>query len=547
MSELKPQRLGKYKIIEEIGRGGFSVVYKALDTSLHNRPVALKVLHPHLLVDPTFVLRLQQEAGAAANLRHPNIVVIHEVGEIDGTYYIAMEYLPGMPLGGLIKEEGPLAPPRAVKITRQVARALDYAHGKGFIHRDVKSGNIIVGEDDHATLTDFGLVRAAERTTLTTAGRAIGTPEYMSPEQAEGEEIDHRSDLYSLGVVAYEMLTGSVPFKGDTPSATHYMHVHKSPPSPAQINPALTHEAEVVLLKALAKDPQERYQSGKELGDSLERAVKVHEPEGEGEKPGRVSSAWMVGAALAALVLALACAVFAWGKGLPAALPPTQTPTATYQTTAAWTHTPPMSPTSTTAPTATPTPTHTSTPTAALSPTVAPTALAAPPHTTIPPTATPARPPAPPGMIYVLGGEFETAEGTIVHLQPYNVDTTAVTWGEYKHCVDEVACAVLGLRWGAPNDYQPILVANWYDADRYCRWAGKRLPTLAEWQDSCRNAPQWERAVSPTGWKYSEWVADLSKNGESRVLCTDCYSSSERQPEGLEAYHQAFRCAADAE
>ena len=150
------------------------MVYKALDSSLHNRPVALKVLHPHLLVDPTFVQRFQQEAGAAANLRHPNVVVVHEVGELEGTYYIAMEYLPGTPLDELVKDQGPLALGRAVEIIGQIASALDYAHEKGFIHRDVKSGNIIVGHDDHATLTDFGLVRAAEGTMLTSTGRILG-------------------------------------------------------------------------------------------------------------------------------------------------------------------------------------------------------------------------------------------------------------------------------------------------------------------------------------------------------------------------------------
>jgi len=357
------------------------------------------MLHPHLLVDPTFVLRFRQEAGAAANLRHPNIVVIHEVGEIDGTYYIAMEYLPGTPLDELIKKEGPLALPRAAKIIKQIASALDYAHERGFIHRDVKSGNIIVAEHDHASLTDFGLVRAAEGTMLTSTGRVMGTPEYMSPEQAQGREIDYRTDLYSLGVVAYEALTARVPFRGETPTATHYMHVHEEPPRPTLMNPDLTKEMEAPILKALAKDPQQRYQSGKELSDALERPVKDHKLEEGPQQPNRTRRAWIAGAALALIVLALACAVFMWGKGLPVALPSTDTPTAAMQPVATWTNTPAMSPTTAAVPTAIPT----STPSATPQPTNTPTSATAIPtvSTSLPPpaTETSSSTPTPPGAL----------------------------------------------------------------------------------------------------------------------------------------------------
>ena len=373
------------------------MVYKAMDTSLHNRPVALKVLHPHLLVDPTFVLRLQQEAGAAANLSHPHVVVVYEVGEIDGTYYIAMQYLPGTPLDELIKEQGPLPVSRAVRIVSQIASALDYAHARGYIHRDVKSGNIIVGEGDHATLTDFGLVRAAEGTMLTSTGRIMGTPEYMSPEQADpvkARELDWRTDLYSLGIVAYELLTGHLPFRGDTPTATHYMHVHEKPPKPTLLNPDLTKEMEAPILKALAKERSDRYQTGKGLSEALAKGIAVEEPGNRWK--------WLAagGAATGLLVLAL----IVWAGSVlmrphPTTIlpPPTQTTAALIEPTPTRTSTPVASPTdtplptktATMAPTSTPLPTATSTITPSPAPSSTSKPLAAQQPTAPPPRAAP--------------------------------------------------------------------------------------------------------------------------------------------------------------
>lgn len=271
---MSDRQIGKYKIIEEVGRGGFGTVYRARDTLL-DREVALKVLHPQLLIDPDFLARFQQEARTAAALKHPHIVTIHELGEAEGVWYIAMEFLEGRPLDRLIRSEGSLAPDQALTIARDIGAALDYAHGRRLVHRDVKPSNILIDAEGWATLTDFGLVRAALLSTLSTTMGLIGTPAYMSPEQCEGEELDGRSDLYALGVVLYETLTGKVPFRAETPLAVMRGHTDKAPPSPRDLNPALAMEVEPVLLKALAKKRDERYQSGAALADALDQALQA--------------------------------------------------------------------------------------------------------------------------------------------------------------------------------------------------------------------------------------------------------------------------------
>jgi predicted Ser/Thr protein kinase len=265
--------LGNYQIVEELGRGGMAVVYRAYQPSL-NRDVAIKVLPPQLSFDQEFVERFQREAKAAAKLRHPNIVVIHDVGHEDGTYYIVMEYLEGRTLKQLIQGEGRLPPERAAHIVEQVAAALDYAHQHGFIHRDVKPSNIFVGPDDHVTLTDFGIAKAAsEAEQLTRTGMLVGTPEYMSPEQAAGSRVDYRTDLYALGVVLYQMLAGRVPYRGTTPHATLHAVIYEPPPPPRQINPSLPPALETVILRAVAKQPEQRFQRGADLASTLRAAL----------------------------------------------------------------------------------------------------------------------------------------------------------------------------------------------------------------------------------------------------------------------------------
>jgi predicted Ser/Thr protein kinase len=268
-----PEKLGKYKISEEVGRGGFAAVYKAVDTTL-DRTVALKVLAPHLLWDPTFVQRFQREAKVAANLDHSNIVTIYEVGQIEGVYFIAMQFLEGRTLGQILKAVGPLPVSGVQAVIEQIASALDYAHARGLVHRDIKPSNIIVARDGKVTLTDFGLVKAGEGTQLTASGVVFGTPEYMSPEQAEGKALDARSDIYSLGVVLYEMLAGRAPFVADSTPAVMYKHVHEPPPLD-ELPSDLPEGVVAVVEKALAKKREERYQRAGEMAQALQEATEA--------------------------------------------------------------------------------------------------------------------------------------------------------------------------------------------------------------------------------------------------------------------------------
>ena len=267
---------GKYRIVDELGRGGFATVYKALDTGLGlNREVALKVLHSHLAADPGFISRFQREAQVTAKLFHPQIALLLEAGEIEGTYYLAMQYIAGRNLRDLVRDQGLLPLDSIVTINEQIGAALDFAHSRGVIHRDVKPGNIIVDDDLRATLTDFGIVKALEGTTLyTTSGAVWGTPSYVSPEQATSGVLDGRSDLYSLGVVAYELCTGRAPFVADTTPSLYYKIVHEAPPASALVHPRATGPLQAVLAQALAKAPEQRYASGREFADALRAAVR---------------------------------------------------------------------------------------------------------------------------------------------------------------------------------------------------------------------------------------------------------------------------------
>jgi serine/threonine protein kinase len=265
--------LGPYQVVEELGRGGMAVVYKAFQPSLR-RYVALKILPDHFQSDPEFVARFQREARAAAQLGHPNVVTIYDVGEQAGVHYIAMEYLEG---GSLLDRlaKGPLSLEEAQQIVEQVGSALDFAHSRGLIHRDIKPANILFSADNRPKVTDFGIARAGDTSRLTRAGAMLGTPQYMSPEQAEGRPVDHRADLYALGVMLYEMLTGRVPFQADTPHAIVYAVIHQPPLPPRQIRPDLSPAVEAVLLKALAKQPNERFQTGADMAAALWSATEA--------------------------------------------------------------------------------------------------------------------------------------------------------------------------------------------------------------------------------------------------------------------------------
>jgi hypothetical protein len=265
-------RLGKYQIHAEIGQGGMGTVYKAYDPTL-DRFVALKVLAPHLVWEEEFVQRFLREARAAAQLRHPSLVTIYDVGRASDWYYFAMDYVEGRTLAKIIRQRGVMSAKEALCIVRPLAEALDYAHDRGLIHRDVKPSNIIVGKDGNVTLTDFGIVRAAQGTRLTRAGTVVGTPEYMAPEQARGGDVDGRTDQYSLAIVTYEMLAGNAPFEAESTATLLYKIIHEPPPSLRSARPDLPEPVAQVLERALAKQPQERYRTCSGFVDALEGAV----------------------------------------------------------------------------------------------------------------------------------------------------------------------------------------------------------------------------------------------------------------------------------
>src|SRR3954451_5297326 len=257
-------QLGHYKIVSQLGRGGMASVFKAEQLGL-NRYVAIKLLHPSLAVDEVIVQRFQQEARIAAGRHHAHIVTIYDVGEADGTNYIAMRYIEGENLGQLLRREGPLPPARALGVLEQVAEALDFAHSHSILHRDIKPANVMVEPGDVLTLTDFGIARAGEASHLTATRMVIGTPEYMSPEQARGDVVDKRSDLYALGVLMYETLGGRPPFTAASTPSLLYLHVHEPPPPLHQLRPDLPRALSDVVSKSLAKDPKDRFQSGREM------------------------------------------------------------------------------------------------------------------------------------------------------------------------------------------------------------------------------------------------------------------------------------------
>lgn len=248
-----------YELIGEIGRGGMGVVYRAYQPAL-DRTIALKVLSPDLAHQPGLVARLHREAISAARLRHPNIALLYEFGQADHTPFLAMEYVPGSSLRRLL-EAGKLSPERVLAILQQIGDALDYAHGLGIVHRDVKPSNIVVCPGDHAVLIDFGLAEMAESSLLTADSVVLGTPHYMAPEQAAGRGTDARSDQYALAAVAYELLTGTPPFHGRSSTAVVHAHIYELPPPPTERCPALPVAVNAVLLRALSKTPQQRYPS----------------------------------------------------------------------------------------------------------------------------------------------------------------------------------------------------------------------------------------------------------------------------------------------
>ena len=399
MADLTGKTLGNYRIVERIGRGGMATVYKAYQPALE-RYVAVKVIHEQLVADDEqFLKRFQREAKAVASLRHPNIVQVFDFGTEDDVSYMVMEYLEGTTLKAELSaqaERGETMPLEEVqRIFRAVASALEHAHRQGMVHRDIKPANVMLTAKGDVVLADFGIAKIVGGTQYTATGAVTGTPAYMSPEQGQGERGDERSDIYALGVMLYEMVTGRVPFDADTPLAVILKHISAPLPLPRQLNPAIPEAVEQVILKALAKAPNDRYQMVAQMAGALEAALagealpvreRPPEPAVAPPSPPRRAVPWTpIGLGLVGVgLLALAIAIVAVGgiALLARRLTPTPTVTPTAMVLMA-------------TPTATETAVETATPTATAPATSTPTSSPTAPEP-VPPAMTPTPPPVTP-------------------------------------------------------------------------------------------------------------------------------------------------------
>jgi beta-lactam-binding protein with PASTA domain len=272
---------GRYRITGRIGSGGMADVYCAQDSHL-GREVAIKVLHRRFARDREFVERFRREASAAASLNHPNVVNVFDRGEHDGTYYIAMENLPGRTLKEVIQQEAPMGQRRTIDLAIQILQAAGFAHRRGVVHRDFKPHNVIVGPDDRLKVTDFGIARAGA-SEMTETGSIMGTAQYISPEQAQGHHVEAASDIYSIGIVLYEMLTGRVPFEGESAVAIALKHVSELPTPIRSVRPDVHPVLDAAVMRALAKDPHQRYRSAEEFVAALQSARAAIEVGGNGQ------------------------------------------------------------------------------------------------------------------------------------------------------------------------------------------------------------------------------------------------------------------------
>lgn len=261
---------GRYRIREKIGSGGMSDVYLADDLTL-SRPVAVKVLHSEYARDAGYIQRFRYEAQAAANLNHPNIVSVYDWGNEGDAYYIVMEYVEGRELKDLLREQGAFTPERAAEVAAEIAAALQFAHRRNLVHRDIKPQNVIITPTGQVKVMDFGIARAASGTGITQTGVVMGTAQYIAPEQAQGLSVDGRADIYSLGIVLYEMLAGRVPFDDENPLTVAYRQVRDDPVPPSMIVPGIPPAMEAIVMKALAKNPANRYQTAQEFKADLLR------------------------------------------------------------------------------------------------------------------------------------------------------------------------------------------------------------------------------------------------------------------------------------
>ena len=505
------QTLGKYRILEELGRGGFATVYRAEDTTL-GREVALKILHPQLLTDPGWVERFHREARAIAQLRHPHIVTIYEIGEAEGRLYIAMDLISTGSVAERLERDGPFSWDETLALLRQVSDALDYAHGEGILHRDLKPANILLDLRTGAVLTDFGFAKLVGESSmsLSLSGGVMGTPAYIAPELWDGHDPLPQSDVYALGCVVYELLTGARLFEGKTPSVVMRKHLIDGPQLPTtwpeNIPPGLV----AVLSKALAREPEARYASAGELlmalvsiaPEATAKAITTSQEIRSSDfsrvpiaSPKRGFPVWGWGlVAVMGLLMVIYLAIL-----LPRLLEkPTSKPTGVVSAaTATWT---PTTSVATLVPTSTSVPTDT--------PSLQPLTLGA----------TRVREADSMTMIYVPAGEFRMGSVSAdnmavasemparnVFLDAFWIDRVEVSVGQYRQCVQAGICnppqrADSVTR---PNYYTdstfanyPVLWVTWHDASVYCNWVGARLPTEAEWEKAARGT---EGRIYPWG------------------------------------------------
>lgn len=306
----------RYTVRSRIGSGGMADVYLCDDQHL-GRPVALKVMHERFAADQSFVQRFEREAQAAAGLQHKNVVNVFDRGQVGSTYYIAMEYLPGRTLKDVVNAMGALDPKLAIHLTLQILAAAKFAHSKGLIHRDIKPQNVMIDDEWNVKVTDFGIAHNPVDGDITQTGQMVGTAQYISPEQAQGKPVSNASDLYSVGVVLFELLTGKVPFDGDSSVAIALQHINQPAPRPSAVKPGVPPALDAIVMKAMAKSPVERYASAEEFSQALERAAgNLGAPPGKTEIRGAVAATpqaakdnkkrnWIIaGCVLAALIVA---------------------------------------------------------------------------------------------------------------------------------------------------------------------------------------------------------------------------------------------------
>ena len=465
----KINKIGRYEIEEHLGAGAHADVYRAADPLL-KRKVALKVLKPALIADEDAFARFTREAQVLANLPHPHIAWVWDMGEADGSYYLAMRYVEGKSLDKVIAERGALAWTEALQAVQQVADGLQFAHDKGLVHRDIKPQNIIISQADGAVLTDFGLVRAIVSSGGTSTGAMLGTPHYMAPEVWEIEESNSASDQYALACVLVEMLTGKILFDGKTPPIVMAKHFRPLE-LPASLGRGVPAGVENILRKALAHKPADRYASVKEFTAALATSQMIStETMTPPSPPPPIKWAWwpwMVGG------IGLALAVMIFNNPNPIAPAATQTP--------------PSSATQMQAPTQAPAATTTKAPVVD-STTSIPTPVLGIGSTLA----------GVDGMtlLYVPASEFTMGsdngnENPIhqVKLDSYWIDQTEVTNEQYAICVSGNKCTAPSNNIYIENpafDTFPVVYVNWNQARIYCEWAERRLPTEAEWEKAAR-------------------------------------------------------------